>query len=365
MVADDVIKNEAEAYSETIMHNVTTALTSDAKNAMRAKNTQFVLINTPFHKRDPVYQMVESGGFTPLVAPICKRIDPELKREEFEGLWPDMHDYDSVMNRYLNAVSTSSTRAFNQELMLRVSNEEDRLVPDELIQWYDRNLLMKMIGNYNLYLTTDFTTTGAATSDFSAMSLWAVSSNYDYFLLDMCVRKQELEEQYNEVFKMVSLWSKGGKPVEVGVETDGQQKAHLYSLKQKMMQRNIYFSFARQKGAPITKEGISTGGRNKHERFRYVVPHFQNRKIWFPEQLKNTPDMKEALKQLKGVTSSGFSYSDDFCDNVSQLGLIDIIPGVGSEDALETAEFVDGMLVTTIWDDHEDDTYSRNGSTVF
>ena len=364
LIGDDVIKNESEAYSETIMHNVTTALTSDAKNAMRAKKTQFVLINTPFHKRDPVYMMVESGGFTPLVAPICKSIHPELTKKEFEGLWPEMHDYDSVMERYMNAVATGTTRNFNQELMLRVSNEEDRLVPDELVQWYDRPMLMKMLDGYSLYVTTDFTTTGSANSDFSALALWAVSSNYDYFLLDLCVRKQELEQQYNELFRMMATWSKGGRAIQVGVEINGQQKAHLYALKQKMQMTNRYFSFARQKDAPVNREGISSVG-NKHERFRYVVPWFQNRKVWFPEQLKDTPDMKEALKQLKGVTSSGFSYSDDFCDTISQLGMIDVIPGTGDADSLESTEFHDGLMVTTIWDEDEEDGFAGNRSTVF
>lgn len=363
MIADDVIKNEAEAYSETIMHNVMTALTSDAKNAMRAKNTQFVLINTPFHSRDPVYMMVESGGFTPLVAPICKRIDVDLKPEEFEPLWEDMHNYESVMNRYLDAVATKTTKMFNQELMLRVSNEEDRLVTDDMVQWYDRKMLMKMIDGYSIYMTTDFTTTSASKSDFSAIAVWAVSSNYDYFLLDLCLRKQELEQQYNEVFRMVSTWSRGGIPVEVGVEVDGQQKAHLFALKQKMQMTNKYFSFARQKGASPGKEGItSKSSGSKHERFRYIVPQFQNHKIYFPKELESTPDMKEALKQLKGVTSSGFSTHDDFCDTVSQLGLLDVIPGTGEFDADDTDGYLD-RAGNIIWDD--DDEESHGGSTIF
>jgi hypothetical protein len=365
MIADDVIKNEAEAYSETIMHNVTTALTSDARNAMRAKNTQFVLINTPFHKRDPVYMMVESGGFTPLVAPICKRIDQDLKKEEFEPLWEDMHDYDNVMGRYMDAVATGKTRSFNQELMLRVSNEEDRLVTDDMIQWYDRKLLMKLLDGYSLYITTDFTTTSKAKSDFSGIALWAVSSNYDYFLLDLCLRKQELDEQYNEVFRMVSTWSKGGRAIEVGVETDGQQKAHLYALRQKMQMTNRYFSFARQKGAGPGKEGISSGSAgSKHERFRYILPNFQNRKVYFPEQLQDTADMKEALKQLKGTTTTGFSTHDDFCDLISQLGLVDIIPGSGSDEAsFEKSTIHEGDVWSGIFDDDDSDDY--RGSTIF
>jgi phage terminase large subunit-like protein len=368
ILCDDVIKNEADARSETIMGNVVTALTSDAKNAMRAKNTQFVIINTPFHKKDPVYSMIESGGFTPLVIPICKEINPDLKKSEFIGAWEDMHDYYSVMNRYLDAVATHSTRQFNQELMLRVSNEEDRLVTDDMIQWYDRPMLMKMLDGYSLYITTDFTTTGNSLSDYSAISVWAVSNNFDYYLLDMSVKKLELEDQYNTLFRMVAVWGKNNRAIDVGVEIDGQQGAHVFALKQKMLMTNRYFNFARQVGSKGTSIGIRSGSSgNKHERFRYIVPQFQNGKIYFPNQLKDTADMKEALKQLKGVTVTGFTYNDDFCDTISQLALVDIIPGTGTDlnKALEANDMQ--MDMGFIWDGDptEDKEEKLGGSTIF
>lgn len=364
IIGDDTIKNEADAYSETIMHNVVTALTSDAKNAMRAKNTQFILVNTPFHKRDPVYMMVESGGFTPLVTPICKEIYEGMPEDRFVGLWPDMHSYESVMSRYLDAVATGTTRAFNQELMLRVSNEEDRLVSDEMIQWYDRKMLMKLLGGYSLYITTDFTTTSAVKSDYSGIAVWAVSSNWDWFLLDLSLRKLDLDDQYNALFRMVTTWSKGNRAIEVGVETDGQQRAHLYALKQMMQMKNKYFTFARQKGASGSKEGIaSKGAGSKHERFRYIVPQFQNGKIYFPNELKDTEDMREALKQLKGATNTGFSTHDDFCDLISQTALIDVIPGSGEDTYdIHTKEFTDDGL---IWEFEDFEEKITSGSTVF
>lgn len=365
IIADDVIKNEADAYSETIMHNVTTALMSDARNAMRAKNTQYVLINTPFHKRDPIYMMVESGGYTPLVTPICKEINEHTTREEFIGLWEDMHDYDSVMERYLEAVGTNTTRSFNQELMLRVSNDEDRLVTDAMIQWYDRSLLMKTLDWYTVYITTDFTTTSAAKSDFSALAVWAVNSQDDWFLLDLCLRRQELQEQYDELFRMYRTWSRGGRLVEVGVETDGQQKAHLFALRQMMQKYNSYFGFAKQLGSRAGSEGINSrsSGASKIDRFRYVVPRFQNRKIYFPEQLKGTPDMVEALKQLKGATHAGFSTHDDFPDVVTQMSMVDLrLPPLDVNDMLP--EDVDVARERNVWSDFDEERNKRNSSSV-
>jgi phage terminase large subunit-like protein len=233
-----------------------------------------------------------------------------------------------------------------------------------LIQWYDRKLLLPNLGGYSLYITTDLTTTSASSSDFCGIGVWAVSSNWDYYLLDLVLRKMDIDDQHNALFRLVMSWSKGGRVVETGIEVDGQQLLHLHALKQKMMVTNRYFTFARQKGATGSKEGIrSRNAGSKHERFRYMVPQFQNGKIYFPNELKDTPDMKEALKQLRGATHTGFSDHDDFCDVISQLGLIDIIPGSGEiQYEGHTAVDDEGMIWTG---DLEDKEVNKPGSTVF
>lgn len=324
---DDCIANTAAAYSETQMDTFRETLNADAINALVGGGKgRIVLVFTPFHMQDPNVQTIVSGAYTPVVVPICKEIDEYTTKKEFEGAWPSMHPYEAVKEQYEQAKLSGALSAFNQERMLRLTSEDERLVTDEMIQWYDRNLIMKMIDGYSLYVTTDFTTTSEAKSDYSAIGMWAVSSNGDYFLLDLCLRRQELQQQYDELFRMVRQWSKGGRYIEVGVEIDGQQKAHLFSIKEMMQKFNTYFSFARQKGAPITREGIlsRSGSTRKIDRFRYVVPKFQARKIYFPTQLQDTLDMREMLKQLKGATHNGFTTHDDGPDIVSQLEMIDI-----------------------------------------
>ena len=361
---DDIIKNEDDSYSEALMEKVKTALESDAENAMRSRNTQMVIINTPFHKNDPLYKIVEGGAYTPLVMPICKEISLDLKKSEFIGLWEESHSYESVMKRYRKAVANNNTRAFNQELMLRVSNEEDRMITDSMLQWYDRKLIMNTLDGYNLYITTDFTTTSAAKSDFSGIAVWALNSENDWFLLDLHLKRCELQEQYDALFRMVSVWSRGGRAIDVGVEIDGQQKAHIFSLKQMMQKKNLYFSFARQKGAPVGREGIlsKVGGNSKLERFRYTLPMFQNHKIYFPEQLKDTADMKEMMKHLKGATHVGFTTHDDGADLVSQLGLIDVITPSSSEALAE--DVGSWYAEDDVWGGiKEKDEYG--GSTIF
>ena len=327
IIFDDVILNSDAAYSDTIMTSLRTIINADAINALKGGGKGKIFsIATPFHLLDPVVEMLTTGAYTPVAIPICAHIDETTTKEEFIGTWPSMHPYEAVMDQYMQAKAANALKEFNQERMLRISSNEDRMIKDEMIEWYSRKTLLKEIGAYNIYITTDFTTTSEAKSDFSALAVWAVNSNKDFFLVDLCVRRQGIGEQYDELFRMVNFWSSHGKSVEVGIEVDGQQKAHIFALKEMMLKRTEWFTFARQKGSKFGSEGIlsrSSGG-NKHSRFRMMLPQFQNHKIHFPVELQDTPDMREALTQLKYTSWENFGGHDDFPDVVSQLGMMEL-----------------------------------------
>ena len=328
IIFDDVILNSDTAYSDTIMSSLRTTINADAINALKGGGRGKIFsVATPFHLLDPVIEMITGGAYTPVAIPICEKIYEGMLEEEFVGAWPAMHPYHAVIEQYESAIASNATREFNQERMLRISSDEDRMIQDDMVQPFSRKVLLKEIQNYNIYITTDFTTTSEAKSDFSALGVWAVNSNKDYFLVDLCVKRQSIGEQYEELFRMVNTWSGHGRPVEVGIEVDGQQKAHLYALKEEMLKRGEFFTFARQKGAKFGSQGIlskSTGG-NKHARFRMMLPQFQNHKIHFATELEDTPDMREARTQLKYTTWENFGGHDDFCDILSQVGMIEIL----------------------------------------
>jgi len=353
IIFDDVILNSDTAYSDTIMNSLRTTIKADAINALRGGGRGKIFsVATPFHLLDPVIEMLTGGAYTPVAIPICEKIYEGMPEEEFVGVWPSMHPYEAVIEQYESAVASNATREFNQERMLRISSDEDRMISDNMIEWYSRKDLLKNIGAYNIYITTDFTTTSEAKSDFSALAAWAVNSNRDYYLVDLCVKRQGIAEQYNELFRMVNFWLSHGRSVEVGIEVDGQQKAHLFALKEMMLKRSEWFTFARQKGTKIGSQGILSrnSGGNKHERFRMMLPQFQNHKIHFPYELENTPDMREALTQLKYTTWEAFGGHDDFPDTISQLGMIELVFPMVSPGSYSANSRKDRSL----WDDIED-----------
>lgn len=84
-----------------------------------------------------------------------------------------------------------------------------------------------------------------------------------------------------------------------------------------MLNRNIYFSLASE--GNDEKPGIRPN-TNKLVRFNTVVPLFKSRKIYFPEEKKNSPEMLEAMDELGLATKGGFkSKHDDFIDTISML----------------------------------------------
>ena len=361
-IMDDVILNTQAAYSEVQMGLLRELISSDLENGLvGGLRGRILSVATPFRMGDPVVETLVSGGYTPVLLPICEKIGVNLTKEEFKGAWPAMHPYEAVMRQYKQAIASNSTKSFNQERMLRIASEEDRMIPDNLIQWYKRSDIQNDLFSYNLYGTSDYTTTGTKGSDLSGQAMWAVGSNSDYFLLDLTLKHQELDEQYRETIRMAGYWGRQGRTPEFGVESDGQQRGLIDGLKQRMVRYNEFFTIGRQKGAAVGKEGISSKsvGGNKHWRFRMMLPLFQNKKIWFPEELKDTPDMKELLDELRRVTYEGFgSKHDDGIDLISMLGAMEImVPAKSMYDKVST-----NNKGRSLWGNIEEDEVSAYSS---
>ena len=363
---DDIIKNEADANSPIIMAKLRSMIYADAENAL-GRRGKVIIVNTPFNKKDPVYSALESGIWTPVCLPICEKIDLELTKEQYRGSWEAMHPYEKTMERFQDAYYGGTIREFNQELMLRISSEDEKMIKKDMIQWYSRRQIMKNLDNFTIMVTTDFTASSSAKGDYSGIAVWAIGADNDKFLLDLSLKKLTIQEQYNALFSMISKWSRNGRVVEVGVEIDGQQQLNIHALRSMMLEKNIWFRFAKQKGATSgSAEGIRSraAGGNKHERFKYMMPSFEMRKMWFPEEMKETADMKEMMEELDYVTHTVIgSKHDDGLDLISQIGMIEYIKPtetvtIGEDDSLTDAD-------KGIWGDFDDDVEDSRGSEVF
>lgn len=348
-VLDDLISDE-DARSATVISAVEDTVYKAVTYALHPSRNMIIWSGTPFNAKDPLYKAVESGAWAVNVFPVCEQFP--CKEEEFKGSWPDRFTYEYVKTQYDTAVKTGKVETFNQELMLRIMSEEDRLIRDEDIRWYKYETLLSNKSKFNFYITTDFATSEKQASDFSVISVWAYSNNGDWYWVDGVCKRQDMGVNMDDLFRLASKW----KPMGVGIEVSGQQAGFIPWIQDLMMQKNTYFTLASEGNE--NKPGIRPN-TNKMVRFNIMVPMFKAGKMYFPTELAKTVPMIEATNELSLAAVSGFrSKHDDFIDSISMLSSMKAWRP--SEEAPITESSEGGM-----WEiDHDDAPSNRMSSYI-
>ena len=311
-VLDDLVDDE-DAKSKAAMAAIKATIHKGLKAALHPTRRKIIFNGTPFNKNDPLYTAVESGAWHVNVWPICEKFP--CTREEFRGSWEDRFTYDFVREEYDSALLEGEVSSFMQEYMLRISSAEERLVQDAEIRWFSRIQLLENKSNFNFYVTTDFATKAKQSADFSVISVWAYNSNGEWFWVDGICRKQTMDRNFDDLFRLCQEY----EPQGVGIEIAGQQGAFISLLQQEMMRRNIWFTLASGKSG---EPGIQPE-MDKLSRFNLVVPWFKAGRMYFPQELRNQTIMGEALQEMQLATISGFkSKHDDFLDTISMLAYL-------------------------------------------
>ena len=311
-VLDDLVSDDA-ANSKVQMQTIKDTVYKGVNYALDPNKRKVILNGTPFNKNDIIIEAVESGGWDVNVWPVCERFP--CSKEDFSGAWPDRFSYDVIKSQYDMAVATGKTAAFQQELMLRISSEDERLVQDSDLRWYSRKQLLNHKGNFNFYITTDFAVSSKRTADFSAIGVWAYNANGDWFWVDGIAERQTINKTFDQLFRFVSQYN----PQSVGIEVTGQQLAFITMLQEQMMAKNIWFNFA--SSGSTNQPGIRPT-TDKFTRFSLVVPWFKAGKMFFPEEMKGSVALGRMLEQISLATINGLKGHDDCIDVISMLGYL-------------------------------------------
>ena len=309
-ILDDLISDD-DATSRVQMQAIKDTVYKGVDYALDPTRRKVIFNGTPFAKGDIMVEAVESGAWDVNVWPVCEQFPCE--EHEFRGAWEDRFTYKFVMDAYQRAVLNGKVAAFMQEMMLRISSDEERLVQDSEIREYSRKELLEYKSAYNFYITTDFATSENQAADYSVISVWAYNSNGDWFWVDGVCERQTMDKSINDLFRLVQIY----RPQSVGVEITGQQGAFIKWLQQEMMSRNIWFNFAssdNKSNTPGIRPII-----NKLTRFNLVVPLFKAGKIYFPAEMKASKIMGHFYGQIKLATMNGLKGKDDCIDTISML----------------------------------------------
>jgi len=301
---DDLMSDE-DARSATIIASIEDTVYKAIDYALHPKKSKTIWNGTPFNQNDPLYKAIESGAWAVSVYPVCEHFDDNTTEETFRGAWPDRHDFAYVKRQYDKSKKAGKLDSFMQELMLRITSDEDRLVRDQDMLWFEGDDVISRPNNYNFYITTDFATSEKQRADYSVMSVWAYNSNEDWMLVDGECGRNLMDKNIDILFDMVVRYAVKS----VGVEVTGQQGAFVTWIRKEMHRRNVYFTIVEVR--PTS---------DKLKRFHNVVPLFRKGKMWFSKSMLGTPLMTEMKNELERATVSGFkSRHDDAVDTVSML----------------------------------------------
>ena len=314
-VLDDLISDE-DARSATVISAVEETVYKAVNYALHPDRQMIIWSGTPFNARDPLYKAVESGAWEVNVFPVCE-VFP-CAEADFRSSWPDRFTYAYVKKQYDKAVLVGKVDTFNQELMLRIMSDEDRVIQDSDIGWYRRDAVMRNKGRFNFYITTDWATSIKEKADYSVTFVWALNNVGDWLWVDGRVRRQLMDKNVDDVFEFAQIY----KPQAVGIEVNGQQAGFIPWIQNEMMDRNIYFNLAsnQKSGEPgIRRDTQAT----KFESFMVMVPMYKARKMFYPVEKKMEPELLQAISELGLVAVGGFkSKNDDTLDATSMLGVL-------------------------------------------
>ena len=93
-------------------------------------------------------------------------------------------------------------KSFRQELMLRITSDESRLVQERDIGWYSRQEILQNKSKYNFYITTDFATSSKQTADYSVISVWAYDQHGTWHWVDGVCERQTMDKSMNDFFRL-------------------------------------------------------------------------------------------------------------------------------------------------------------------
>lgn len=314
-ILDDLVSDE-DARSKTMIAAIEDTVHKAIDHAMHPTRSKIIWSGTPFNASDPLYKAIESGAWAVNCYPVCEKFP--CTRQEFRGSWEDRFTYDYVKRKYLEALKSGTIHTFNQELMLRIMSDEDRLVLDSDINWYKRHDVLKHLHLYNTYITTDFATTEDESGDYAFISVWAISSGGHKFWVDGICKRQGMDKNIDDLFILAQKY----KPLSVGIEVTGQQEGFIPWIKSEMVKRRIFFNLASSGNS--NRPGIRPN-TNKLQRFIVTVPWFKAGEMFFPEELKNEKVMIEMMEEIRLASGNGLkSKHDDGIDTISMLAAMSV-----------------------------------------
>ena len=276
------------------------------------ENDTIIMIMQRLHSDDPTGHFIDKGEWTHLKLPAYTNkpltIDSSFTKFSYLDYLHEERMGKAVLEDLEN--SMGSYAFAGQYLQEPVPIGGGEIKKDWLNYFQSLSFDAK---NCNIYITVDPATSKKKTSDFTAMCVWALAPDHNYYIVDGVRERLNPTERIQVLFDLHRKWNeKCGRPPKVGWEQYGMM-SDIHYIQEKQADENYRFAVQEIKSK-----------MQKEERIRRLIAPMERGQIWIPNDLyyKNHKGLPENFMNAiveQEMLLFPFSAHDDFLDSMAML----------------------------------------------
>lgn len=340
VICDDPMKPD-DSHSETQRYNVIRAIRGTLFSRFNDPNDGvFIMIMQRLHTEDPTGDLLEDGDFVHLKLPAkaLQRIQIEVNNKNWEMdegdlLFEDRFGDDVLQGKQRELTAQEYAGQYLQEPAPIGGADFKR---DDLKYFSRTGFDVKRC---NMHLTVDPASSRDKTkskrndNDYTAMVMWALAPDQNYYIVDGVRERLSLPERVERLFELHRKWSgQSGRPVKVGYENFGYD-ADITTIEQKMSLENYRFSIQEIRNR-----------NDKRSKIRRLQLPFEQHRIYFPNDyfIKNDEGlpvnfMNDIIKNE--ILLFPHAPHDDFLDAMAMIFDMNPLFPKSSSDKMAVDEY--------------------------
>lgn len=336
LIIDDPV-NPEEALSDLKRINANEWLDQTVFSRLNDPKTgRIVMFMQRLHSDDPTGHFLEQGGWELLELPAHTNstifIDRTNTVFKYGGYLHEERLGEDVLHELLNSLGSYAFAGQYLQKPVPIGGGEFKT---DWINYYASQAFDAK--GCNVYILVDPATSKKKTSDYTAMAVWALAPDQNYYLIDGIKARLNPTERINKIFELHRKWNKKtGKPPKVGWEEYGMMSdVHYITEKQK----EINYRF------PLIKIKSSM---SKQERIRRLIGPMESGQIWLPNDMyvKNHKGLPENF--INDIVDQEmllfpFAKHDDFLDAMAMLfDMPHSFPKIANVDVIDGLDWGSG-----------------------